>query len=934
MGANTSMRMKQCQAPGLANALNARHGAIRRMSLALGMAMLAALMCLAGGAPALAATSGASAHAMMRDRLSSDRPSQAEAYARIAVVRVLTYYYGKVNDLAPIPVKDPCAADGVLIGTTGTNLNSYNYVLTATQAVNSVLPCQGVQAYFQQLYGSASSWGITQIQVVLDAAYTGVGSSQLGSIVYNISPSQVNTVGSASGPRLIALALSPTQGMPTHDLPVLSLPQPSDRPANPGDALVLDLTAHDGQPLGRDSLLTSEVSATLYPASFPAVQVGKPQPLQPTATPANNNSTGGTPLPTTPATAAPTPTTLSTQLALGAPEIDGNGRLIGMIGADAAGNHILISTKELKQDVGAISGASGPLMSQWQQGISDFYANPPNFSAANGIFSQLQKSYPDFGGVAVFVTATSQQTTSIPPMTVPPTQTPVQQPTIIPTSSGISKSTLLIIGVIAGLVILALIVVGVVIQRRSAKAEREREAARLARMKEEEGLDLLPEDSTLDELIDEPVNPQGHGALPPGRMPFPPEPQEAPIRPRGMSQGMARDALTQGIDDGRDGRDGYGAGARTGSPSQGPRSVPPMDGQRGMSQGFARDALADGAASRVGAPTSRPSGRPAPMNPNGARDLNEETPTAILSGAAHEPVAPRKGVTLVATAAGMTDPGVKRASEPNQDNILAVQGVRLAAGRPQPYGLFIVADGMGGHLNGQEASRLTIDIVSRTVMQPLATSLPLDDATLGSLLTEGVTKANAELQERNRANKSDMGTTITAALVVDDRAYIINVGDSRTYVLNPDAGLQQITTDHSVVASLVTAGVIKPEDIYTHPRRNQIYRSLGGEDEAVEVDSFSTTLQAGDKLLLCSDGLWEMVHDPQIANILRGTADPKRAVELLVREANANGGEDNIGVIVARLLEAAPDQLQPGMRIIAAPQGAHGAQGAEAQQPR
>ncbi|HLJ80400.1 MAG TPA: protein phosphatase 2C domain-containing protein [Ktedonobacterales bacterium] len=760
----------------------------------------------------------------MAQSAAESRPPEGAAYARIAVVRVLTYYDGTASgDAAPIPVLTPCAADGTLVGTTGANLNSFDYVLTPTAAVNPINPCQGVQAAFAQLYGNATGWSIGRIQVLLDVAYTGTGAKQMGTVAYSIDPSQIVTNGGAGSASLLALALATPQG--THDLPVLSVPQPSDAPAT-GNDTVLDLTNFDGQPLGRSSLNGDEVSTTLYPIAVPASQLNaapQPSPTKPpTATPLQQTVTGGTAVPPTstplvPTVAQSTPTPLSAQVGLGAPEIDSNGRLIGMVIADARGNHVLASLQDVTAAIGAVTGRSGPLMSQWQQGIAAYYANPPQYAQAASAFDGVARGYSDFGGVAPFQSAAHQQSPAIPSLTKVTGATTPNAP-----SGGLKAEVILIaaaIGVVA-LLLIALVLVLLLRRRR-----RQPSLASLPAIPPDEAmLDLLPPNASLDML----------------------------------------DTLEL--------------------------SVPlAIDGQ----------------------PT-----QPLPAVTAAAI---EQQATLRIPAVRPDPARTRKGLALMPHSAGMTDAGIRRASEPNQDNVLAIEGIRIVDGRAQPWGLFIVADGMGGHLNGQDASRIAIEIVTTTVLQVMTTSQPLNDEAIHSLLRDGVQKASVELRQRNLAGRQDMGTTLTGALVVDDMAYVMNVGDSRTYLMSPETGLRQITTDHSVVASLVAAGVIRPDEIYTHPRRNQIYRSLGGEQDEVELDTFEVPLQAGDKLLFCSDGLWEMVRDPQIQSILRGTADPRQAAELLVREANANGGEDNIGAVVVRLLEDVPQNPQAGMRVLAMP---------------
>ncbi len=262
-----------------------------------------------------------------------------------------------------------------------------------------------------------------------------------------------------------------------------------------------------------------------------------------------------------------------------------------------------------------------------------------------------------------------------------------------------------------------------------------------------------------------------------------------------------------------------------------------------------------------------------------------------------------------------TNPGIKRQYKPNEDSLFAIRGMRNENGQAQQIGLFVVADGMGGHANGQDASRLAIQTIIDYVLPRLVHGGDTQE-TAEKLLVDSVQLANQAVHQHNIENNADMGTTVTATLVVDATAHVANVGDSRTYLYRTSDGLTKVTRDHSVVASLVDAGIIQPDDIYTHPKRNQIYRSLG-EKPFVEVDPFTVQLQPGDKLLLCSDGLWDMVRDPEIKHVLEmPTSDPQQTGSNLIKAALNGGGEDNVSVIVVNVMDHAPKQLTPGLETI------------------
>lgn len=237
------------------------------------------------------------------------------------------------------------------------------------------------------------------------------------------------------------------------------------------------------------------------------------------------------------------------------------------------------------------------------------------------------------------------------------------------------------------------------------------------------------------------------------------------------------------------------------------------------------------------------------------------------------------------TCAARTDVGVVRSG--NEDNYLMLSD----------RGIFIVADGMGGHAAGEVASEMAVQITS----EEIGSLRGLNDAEAGERMRTAIRTANDAIFERTlqEHDKRGMGTTATVLVLLPGRYLIGQVGDSRAYLLR-GGHLLQLTKDHSYVQEQVDAGLLTPEQARIHPYSNVITRCVGASVD-VMPDIYFGSLQAGDVILLASDGLTGMLEDEQLARIIGSDGGPQAWVDRLIAEANRRGGLDNITAIVVRI---------------------------------
>ena len=207
--------------------------------------------------------------------------------------------------------------------------------------------------------------------------------------------------------------------------------------------------------------------------------------------------------------------------------------------------------------------------------------------------------------------------------------------------------------------------------------------------------------------------------------------------------------------------------------------------------------------------------------------------------------------------------------------------------------LFIVADGMGGHNAGDYASRYCVEFFKQKIEE---SELPSPVA----LIEDAIKKTNDALRSKaqGQSDLEGMGTTIVAATIFDREMYVANVGDSRLYVIGEK--IRQVTEDHSLVEAMVRTGELNRIEARVHPNKNIITRAIGA-NATVEPDFFEVALKDGDTVLMCSDGLTNMLEDETIERIIKENDDPETAASTLVRCANENGGKDNIAIVLIKV---------------------------------
>lgn len=214
------------------------------------------------------------------------------------------------------------------------------------------------------------------------------------------------------------------------------------------------------------------------------------------------------------------------------------------------------------------------------------------------------------------------------------------------------------------------------------------------------------------------------------------------------------------------------------------------------------------------------------------------------------------------------------------------------------YTVLILADGMGGHSGGEIASSKAIEAVLAVLKERLCR--PLIPAQIFSILSSALECANENIYTlaKSDASLDGMGTTIDICVIYDFSAYIAHIGDSRVYHITPGGEINRLTKDHSLMEYMIEKGELTPEQAQHHPQKNVITRALGTSMQT-EEDNVIVKLSEGDRLLLCSDGLTNMLDEKDIFDVITQNPDPKKAAHELIRRANDAGGDDNITVIIA-----------------------------------
>jgi protein phosphatase len=238
----------------------------------------------------------------------------------------------------------------------------------------------------------------------------------------------------------------------------------------------------------------------------------------------------------------------------------------------------------------------------------------------------------------------------------------------------------------------------------------------------------------------------------------------------------------------------------------------------------------------------------------------------------------------------------------NEDSVLALTSTISGKSESVPFGLYIVADGMGGHQFGEVASNSAIRIVGGKVMSKFHSFLyNLPAQSLQESLQEVMEACVREAHQYVQREAPGSGTTMTAALVLGQQVTIAHVGDSRAYTILPDGRMNSLTRDHSLVKRLEELGHLNKDEAESFPHRNVLIRALG-QGETLEADIFTIPFPQPGYLMLCSDGLWGVVNERDIFRLITEAPNLHRACQSLVEAANAAGGPDNITVILVQMI--------------------------------